>query len=181
VSRKVFLWRREPQRPETLVLDGRAGEWTVSCAGSTLHAEMVALPDGRLSVLMSDGRQLTGRVTRPVRGEVGVSTSRGAVRLSLADPLHDRLDHLPAAGGPSDSDEEICALMPGRVVEVAVAPGQRVEMGTLLLVIEAMKMQNEIRAERAGVVKRVEVRAGEVVEGGVTLLSVQSASALGRG
>ena len=76
----------------------------MSCAGSTLQAEMVALPDGRLSVLLSDGRQLTGRVARRGRGEVGVSTSRGAVRFSLADPLHDRLDHIPAAGGSSPID-----------------------------------------------------------------------------
>jgi acetyl/propionyl-CoA carboxylase alpha subunit len=172
VSRKVFLWRREPQRPEPLVLDGRAGQWTVSCAGSTLLAEIVALPDGRISVLLSDGRQLTGRVARRGRGDVGVSTPRGAVRFGLADPLHDRLDHLPAAGGSSDSNEEIRALMPGRVVEVAVAPGDRVEKGTLLLVLEAMKMQNEIRASRGGIVERAEVSAGQVVESGDLMLTV---------
>jgi len=64
--------------------------------------------------------------------------------------------------------------MSGRVIEVAVAPGESVEKGTLLLVIEAMKMQNEIRAERPCVIQKIAVRAGETVEGGATLLTVQS-------
>jgi biotin carboxyl carrier protein len=176
VSRKVFLWRKSSGEPETLVLDGRAGEWTITGPGWTQQAQVVALPDGRLSVLLSDGRQISGRIARRARAEVVVSTSRGSVRLSLADPLHDRLEHAATAGGPSNELEDVRALMPGRVIEVAVSAGESVEKGTLLLVLEAMKMQNEIRAERSGVVQRIAIRAGETVEGGVTLLTVQPVS-----
>ncbi len=94
--------------------------------------------------------------------------------MRISDPLRDRLEHTPAAADSSDADEQLRALMPGRVIEVAVAPGDHVEKGTLLLVVEAMKMQNEIRAEHAGVVGRIEVHAGEAIDGGVPLLTVQS-------
>jgi biotin carboxyl carrier protein len=104
---------------------------------------------------------------------MAVSTCRGAVRLSLADPLHDRLDHTASLGDPSQAKEDVRALMSGRVIEVAVAAGETVEKGTLLLVIEAMKMQNEIRAERPGIIQKVAVQAGETVEGGATLLTIQ--------
>ncbi len=66
--------------------------------------------------------------------------------------------------------------MPGRVVEVAVAAGDRVEAGSLLLVLEAMKMQNEIRASRGGLVTRVVVEAGKAVEGGALLGGREAAS-----
>ena len=94
--------------------------------------------------------------------------------MSLADPLRDRLDHTASPGDSSQAEEDVRALMPGRVIEVAVAPGETVEKGTLLLVIEAMKMQNEIRAERPGIIQKIAVRAGETVEGGARLLTVQS-------
>jgi glutaconyl-CoA decarboxylase len=59
-------------------------------------------------------------------------------------------------------------------VEVRVAPADRVEAGELLLVLEAMKMQNEIRASRPGAVERVEVEAGQTVEGGAFMVSIRS-------
>ena len=62
--------------------------------------------------------------------------------------------------------------MPGRVVEVRVQAGDRVEAGQPLVVLEAMKMQNEIQAERAGTVSRVFVGAGQAVEGGDPLVEV---------
>jgi biotin carboxyl carrier protein len=72
-------------------------------------------------------------------------------------------------GGPT----ELRAIIPGRVVSVAVAPGDSVEMGDDLLVIEAMKMQNELRAPQTGVVERVAVGAGQTVELGDLLVVVR--------
>jgi biotin carboxyl carrier protein len=62
--------------------------------------------------------------------------------------------------------------MPGRVVEVRVRQEDRVESGTVLLVLEAMKMQNEIRAASSGVVARSLVAAGDAVEGGALMLVI---------
>jgi 3-methylcrotonyl-CoA carboxylase alpha subunit len=66
--------------------------------------------------------------------------------------------------------------MPGRVVEVRVRPGDQVDRGAVLLVLEAMKMQNEIRAAERGVVSRCEVSAGDAVEGGALLAVVRMSS-----
>jgi biotin carboxyl carrier protein len=69
-------------------------------------------------------------------------------------------------GGPL----EVRAIIPGRVVAVSVAVGDEVEAGHQLLVIEAMKMQNELRAPRAGVVERIAVGPGQTVDLGTLLL-----------
>ena len=63
--------------------------------------------------------------------------------------------------------------MPGRVVDVRVAAGDVVEAGQPLVVLEAMKMQNEIQADRAGTVERVHVAAGQAVEGGDPLVEIE--------
>jgi propionyl-CoA carboxylase alpha chain len=62
--------------------------------------------------------------------------------------------------------------MPGLVVAVPVNEGQKVEKGQVLLVLESMKMQNELKAPREGMVGRVRVKPGESVEQKQTLLSV---------
>jgi biotin carboxyl carrier protein len=68
---------------------------------------------------------------------------------------------------------EIRAIIPGRVVELAVAPGDQVEAGDRVLLVEAMKMQNELRAPRSGSVTRVAVGPGETVEIGDLLLVIE--------
>jgi biotin carboxyl carrier protein len=62
--------------------------------------------------------------------------------------------------------------MPGRVVKVLVAEGDSVTPGTPLVVVEAMKMENELVAENAGAVKKVYVRSGDAVEGGAQLIAI---------
>ena len=67
------------------------------------------------------------------------------------------------------------APMPGLVVRVEVAVGQRVEVGAGLVVVEAMKMENELRAQRAGVVETVHVAAGQTVDKGASLITLAPA------
>jgi biotin carboxyl carrier protein len=75
-----------------------------------------------------------------------------------------------AAGktGPTD----VHAIIPGVVVAVSVAPGDQVEAGQQLLVVEAMKMQNELRAPREGTIERVAVGTGSTIEVGDLLLVI---------
>lgn len=72
-------------------------------------------------------------------------------------------------GGPV----ELRAIIPGRVVSVDVADGDEVEAAQRVLVVEAMKMQNELRSPRAGRISRVAVGAGQTVELGDLLLVVE--------
>ena len=74
-----------------------------------------------------------------------------------------------AAGGPQTID----AYMPGRVVTLLVAAGDEVQAGQGVLVLEAMKMENEIQAERQGVIRRLLVKPGQAVEGGDPLFEME--------
>jgi len=71
-------------------------------------------------------------------------------------------------GGPLD----VRAIIPGRIVALNVAPGDTVTAGQQLLVLEAMKMQNELRAPRDGTIDRVAIAVGETVEVGDVLLVI---------
>ena len=71
-------------------------------------------------------------------------------------------------------DLVIKSPMPGRVVKVLVAKGAAVEVGQGLLVLEAMKMENEVKAKVAGTVAEVHVAAGAAVEGGAKLVTLQA-------
>jgi len=77
-----------------------------------------------------------------------------------------------SAGAASSGPTRVCAPMPGRVVRVLAAEGRSVEAGEGLVVVEAMKMENELKAPRAGRVERIEVGEGQAVEAGALLLVV---------
>jgi biotin carboxyl carrier protein len=79
-----------------------------------------------------------------------------------------------AGGGVAEGGEfHLKAPMPGLVVSVPVEEGQEITKGQVLLILESMKMQNELKAPRDGTVGRIRVKAGESVEQKQTLLSVQ--------
>jgi biotin carboxyl carrier protein len=69
--------------------------------------------------------------------------------------------------------EEILAPMPGKIVRLLVEPGQAVEAGQGVVVMEAMKMQNELKTRRAGRVAAVLVRPGETVSAGAILATIE--------
>ena len=78
-----------------------------------------------------------------------------------------------AGGGVAETGEfHLKAPMPGLVVAIPVEEGQPVKKGQVLLILESMKMQNELKSPRDGTVGRVRVKAGETVEQKQTLLSV---------
>lgn len=69
-------------------------------------------------------------------------------------------------------DGTVTSPMPGRVIKVLVAEGDEVLSGAPVVVVEAMKMENELGAPKAGVVQKVHVRPGDAVEGGAKLVTV---------
>jgi len=88
----------------------------------------------------------------------------------------ERDKRLRAAAGSSVSETgeyHLKAPMPGMVVSIPVEEGQEVEKGQVVLILESMKMQNELKSPRAGTIGRVRVKVGESVELRQTLLSIQ--------
>ena len=77
------------------------------------------------------------------------------------------------AGHAGNGTDRITAPMPGKVVRVLVAAGDRVRAGQPLTVVEAMKMENELRAGRDGMVAEVHVKQGASVDAGALLFVIQ--------
>jgi biotin carboxyl carrier protein len=145
---------------------------------------------GRRASVEIDGRRYNLEVREPEEGsyllfadthvyEARVNTShksrenfevnlRGrSYAVSIADPK--RLRSVQSAGRHQRGPSEIVASMPGKVVRVLVAEGAEVEAGAGILVVEAMKMQNELKSPRAGVVISVGVAPGDTVNAGDVL------------
>jgi biotin carboxyl carrier protein len=80
-------------------------------------------------------------------------------------------------GGQSDIQlqgrQKVSVPMPGKVIAVLVSEGDSVERGQGLVIVEAMKMENEVRSPIGGTVKEVKVKSGDAVEGGAVLLVVE--------
>lgn len=77
------------------------------------------------------------------------------------------------AGAHARGQQAVAAPMPGRVVRLLVSPGEVVEARQPIIVVEAMKMQNELRSPKAGRVKEISVSAGESVEAGRVLAVIE--------
>lgn len=91
---------------------------------------------------------------------------------AVVENAHQRAAASVRSGGRGGSTGLITSPMPGKVVKVLVAEGDDVQPGRPLVVVEAMKMENELVAEAAGVVQKVYVQPGDAVEGGARLISI---------
>jgi len=162
----------------TITLDGAdyaveaesAGDsrWTVSVNGRTFVVEQGengrVLVDGiAYDLAVEDERVREGDVSYPL----GISgLQAGTARRA------------PVARGPSlasrgPGDGAVVAIMPGQITRVLVEEGQDVEAGEAVCVLEAMKMENELRSDRAGVVKAVHAAAGQDVEKDDVLVEIE--------
>jgi biotin carboxyl carrier protein len=106
------------------------------------------------------------------RNGTHASVGEGEVTLHVHDALHRRLSQ--AAGGRANTQrgETIRAPIAGMVVKVLVAPGDQVAPGTPVIVLEAMKMENELVAERGGTVGTIHKSAGQAVDTGDVLVEL---------
>ena len=158
-------------------VDGRAarvevrllgGAYTVLVDGRPL--EIRVHPTARhFDTLIVDGRSFDAGILR--QGDsYRVALRDGAYDVTLVEAARGAgAPHRKAAAGPA----KVAAPMPGKIVRLVAAGGQAVKAGECLLVMEAMKMENEIRAPRDGVVKDVLVREGQAVESGALLILVE--------
>lgn len=165
--RRRLLWRKEGRAEELIVTSSDGLSFEVSGLDRRAIVDCVSLPDGRRSVLFPSGRQISGHASRSADGRVEAWVNGRRLRVALADPLTELAAH---STEPAGGSTVITAQIPGRVVEVRVAPGDLVDPGATLLVLEAMKMQNEIRVESRSRVETVECRAGQPVETGTVLV-----------
>ena len=144
---------------------------TVRLADRAVECRLEGAPGAPLRRLVRDGSS---------RAFVVLPEGRGAWRLLSGGQRVDAVALDPralavrsgGAGAPASHAGAVRAPMPGRVVRVLVEPGAAVTQGQALIVVEAMKMENELTSPATGTVARVHVAAGDRVEKGAALVDV---------
>jgi biotin carboxyl carrier protein len=127
---------------------------------------------GSLRSLLIDGAQHEVAVHHQGEGVYWVSTRQGAGAVEVADPLTALATQSRTAKG-GRRRQTVKAYMPGRVVTLLVAEGAEIAAGQGVLVLEAMKMENEIRAEHDGTVGKIHVQPGQAVDNGTPLFELE--------
>jgi biotin carboxyl carrier protein len=122
--------------------------------------------------LIMDGKSYESFVYEGEEADWQVLLRGRLFQVRVEDEREKRL-RVAAGGGVSEGGEYMMkAPMPGLVVALSVEEGQEVEKGQVLVILESMKMQNELKSPRAGKIGRIRVKAGESVEQKQTMLSI---------
>ena len=153
----------------------RRGEvWALHVDGKHFPVDVSHLGDPSLLTMLVGGRSVLAhtRVADPRRGLFDVSIGGRYRRLEVLDPLAAATQE--ARRGAASGRFALEAPMPGLVVAVRVQPGDTVQPGTPLVVMEAMKMQNELASDVAGLVREVHATVGQAVESGTELIVIEA-------
>jgi biotin carboxyl carrier protein len=158
-------------RDRAVVVDGPGpdGTFRISVDGVDQRVDARALRAGTWSLVIGGANYLVDLDHR--RTGIAASVGDSEVMLQVEDALHKRL--ASAAGTrPSASGEALRAPIAGKVVKVLVAVGDQVPAGAAVIVLEAMKMENELAAERGGTVSAIHKAAGQAVDTGDLLVEI---------
>jgi biotin carboxyl carrier protein len=145
------------QRLMRFTIDGRAVE-----------ADALEVEPGIYSVRI-DGKSFEVRV-EPFAGALRAWSSGREYSVSVRDPRKWERNRRSAAS--SQGRQNVVAPMPGKIVRLLVKAGEAVRAGQGIAVVEAMKMQNEVRSPKAGVVERLMVEEGRAVNAGDAIATV---------
>jgi len=150
------------------------GHWTVAVDDREYRVDAATLGRPDVLSLIVDGRQATQSVRSLGNGAYDVD----GVELKVIDPRSRTLGEATQQGAANTF--EATAYMPGRVVAVLAAEGDEVTSGQGVVVLEAMKMENEIQSEIDGRLERLLVEVGQTVDGGQPLFTVAASAASAR-
>jgi biotin carboxyl carrier protein len=159
-------------------IDVELEEGRVVLNGTPVEAHLTAVPGTPLYYLrLGDESWTVAADELDPAGRWALDLLGERVEVTVAD---ERTQEPPASAGARPAARGGATLeapMPGLIVRVAVSVGERVEAGAGLVVVEAMKMENELRAPQSGVVTAVHVAAGAAVEKGAPLVTLAGAEA----
>jgi biotin carboxyl carrier protein len=153
-------------KTRSVELEPDAGRWRVSVDGIVLDADAIEVAPNVISVLL-DGQSHEIRIAPQGDGTLTLQSGHQEFVAEILDPRawrgrrHGTIE--------AEGRQQISAPMPGKVVRVLVEAGDTVQAGQGVLVVEAMKMQNEIRSPKTGTVERLLVHEGQAVNAGQAL------------
>jgi biotin carboxyl carrier protein len=160
---------KEGGKPRRLELEKVAAGWECRLDGQTVHIDAVIPRRDVLSLLVDGHAYEIKREQTATDLHMWVGSARFAVEMRDPRSLRSR----QKAGGDEKGPKKILAPMPGRIVRLLVAEGSSVEAGQGIIVVEAMKMQNEIKSPKKGIVKKILAAAGATVNPGDVLAIVE--------
>jgi biotin carboxyl carrier protein len=146
----------------------RDGRYTLTLDGTVLDVDAADAGRDFASLIVNGRSYEVGLLARP--GGYRVVLTDGAIEVDLADAAR---GDAPATRKTASGPVRIAAPMPGKIVRVLVAVGDAVAAGAGVVVMEAMKMENELRAPRAGRVKELLVREQQPVDKGAVLVVLE--------
>lgn len=172
--KKRYVLELDGERHHAVV--ARRGDETqvqVKDGGESVPVDFAFVLGGRAVSVRIGGRQRLVHLAAVGDGAAVAATLAGRpVRVTVMDELRAQaLESLGTAAGSGT----IAADIPGLVVEIRVSPGQQVRQGEPVIVVEAMKMQNELCAGVGGSVARVPVQVGQAVNPGDVLVVIEPA------
>jgi biotin carboxyl carrier protein len=148
----------------------KSGElWECVLDGRKIFLDAISTQNGVLSLLIEGKSYEVKQENAGEATNIIVGNQRFAVELRDPRSLRSRRHSDSAVAGP----RKITAPMPGKVVRILAPVGAQVELGQGILVIEAMKMQNELKSPKKGVVIRLNADEGTAVEAGQVLAEVE--------
>ena len=158
-------------RDRTVVVDGPLpdGRFRVTIDGQTREVDAKPIRPGTWSIML-DGASFVVDLDKRRNG-VAASVGASEAMLQVEDALHRRLASAASPRGAARG-ETIRAPIAGKVVKVLVAVGDTVAPGSPVIVLEAMKMENELVSERGGTVAQVAKQAGQAVDTGDLLVEL---------
>ncbi len=166
----------------TVILDGQSVDVDidgdrVTVAGQVYVASLGAIPGTPLRQLLLDGRPSTLAIEPLGRGRWALAPGGERWEVEVLDERAQHIRSLSAGVDRPAVSQVLKAPMPGLVLRVHVAAGQQVVAGAGLVVLEAMKMENELKSAASAVVKAVRVKPGEAVEKGQVLVEFEPIAA----
>jgi biotin carboxyl carrier protein len=169
VRYEVQLASSSGEKARVIELERDTAGWRVILDGRPVAVDAVEIAPNTLSILL-DGQSFEISVTPAPDGKLKLQTGTQEFTAEVIDPRawsgrrHGSVE--------AEGRQQIVAPMPGKVVRLLVKEGDRVEAGQGLLVVEAMKMQNEIRSPKSGTVERILAKEGQPVNSGEVLCVV---------
>jgi biotin carboxyl carrier protein len=157
------------EKKRVIELERNASGWRVTLDGLVVAVDAAEISPNTLSILL-DGQSFEISVTPSPDGKLQLHTGTREFIAEVIDPRawsgrrHSSVE--------AEGRQQIVAPMPGKVVRLLVKAGEHVEAGQGLLVVEAMKMQNEIRSPKSGTVERILAQEGQPVNAGEVLCVV---------
>ena len=141
-------------------------KWRISLDGNPLDVDAVEVTPNTFSILF-EGESFEVRIAPLPDGSLTLHTGMAEFTAEVEDPRAWRGRR--HGSFEAEGRQQITAPMPGKIVRVLVNTGDAVEVGQGLLVVEAMKMQNEIRSPKSGRVEKLFVEEGQAVNAGDVL------------